>query len=141
MHCILRHLLNDVCRCFFFNYTATTEIYSNSHTLSLPRALPIWAPGRLRGRLRRAGGRERRSKAEGRRGPAAGEHSLPRRRGGERSGLRQAARSDEHTSELQSLMRISYAVFLLKKKSATSRYTNYRNLSYVLQSYQTQMSA
>src|SRR3546814_5437852 len=27
-----------------------------------------------------------------------------------------AARSDEHTSELQSLMRISYAVFCLKKK-------------------------
>src|SRR3546814_9323995 len=26
------------------------------------------------------------------------------------------ARSDEHTSELQSLMRISYAVFCLKKK-------------------------
>src|SRR3546814_9796316 len=29
---------------------------------------------------------------------------------------RQAARSEEHTSELQSLMRISYAVFCLKKK-------------------------
>src|SRR3546814_10674394 len=27
------------------------------------------------------------------------------------------ARSEEHTSELQSLMRISYAVFLLKKKT------------------------
>src|SRR3546814_5429360 len=27
------------------------------------------------------------------------------------------ARSEEHTSELQSLMRISYAVFCLKKKS------------------------
>src|SRR3546814_7416061 len=27
-----------------------------------------------------------------------------------------AGRSDEHTSELQSLMRISYAVFCLKKK-------------------------
>src|SRR3546814_2661002 len=27
-----------------------------------------------------------------------------------------AARSEEHTSELQSLMRISYAVFCLKKK-------------------------
>src|SRR3546814_4249813 len=27
-----------------------------------------------------------------------------------------ASRSDEHTSELQSLMRISYAVFCLKKK-------------------------
>src|SRR3546814_8484534 len=32
-----------------------------------------------------------------------------------------AARSEEHTSELQSLMRISYAVFCLKKKN---RYTN-----------------
>src|SRR3546814_1565174 len=30
--------------------------------------------------------------------------------------LRQANRSEEHTSELQSLMRISYAVFCLKKK-------------------------
>src|SRR3546814_6319193 len=29
---------------------------------------------------------------------------------------REAARSEEHTSELQSLMRISYAVFCLKKK-------------------------
>src|SRR3546814_7140251 len=29
---------------------------------------------------------------------------------------RDIARSDEHTSELQSLMRISYAVFCLKKK-------------------------
>src|SRR3546814_7953342 len=30
------------------------------------------------------------------------------------------ARSEEHTSELQSLMRISYAVFCLKKKIITS---------------------
>src|SRR3546814_7698198 len=30
---------------------------------------------------------------------------------------RQAMRSEEHTSELQSLMRISYAVFCLKKKT------------------------
>src|SRR3546814_1897209 len=29
-------------------------------------------------------------------------------------------RSEEHTSELQSLMRISYAVFCLKKKNQTS---------------------
>src|SRR3546814_3218102 len=29
----------------------------------------------------------------------------------------QASRSEEHTSELQSLMRISYAVFCLKKKT------------------------
>src|SRR3546814_1577580 len=31
------------------------------------------------------------------------------------------ARSEEHTSELQSLMRISYAVFCLKKKNNTHR--------------------
>src|SRR3546814_10201633 len=31
--------------------------------------------------------------------------------------FRLAARSEEHTSELQSLMRISYAVFCLKKKN------------------------
>src|SRR3546814_1102107 len=30
-------------------------------------------------------------------------------------------RSEEHTSELQSLMRISYAVFCLKKKKSTYR--------------------
>src|SRR3546814_8361009 len=30
------------------------------------------------------------------------------------------ARSEEHTSELQSLMRISYAVFCLKKKTQTT---------------------
>src|SRR3546814_6546973 len=33
------------------------------------------------------------------------------------SGLRLLLRSEEHTSELQSLMRISYAVFCLKKKN------------------------
>src|SRR3546814_6242327 len=31
-----------------------------------------------------------------------------------------ALRSEEHTSELQSLMRISYAVFCLKKKNITT---------------------
>src|SRR3546814_2771132 len=30
-------------------------------------------------------------------------------------------RSEEHTSELQSLMRLSYAVFCLKKKNTTKR--------------------
>src|SRR3546814_1600849 len=33
------------------------------------------------------------------------------------------ARSEEHTSELQSLMRISYAVFCLKKKKNTKQQT------------------
>src|SRR3546814_3573281 len=31
-------------------------------------------------------------------------------------------RSEEHTSELQSLMRISYAVFCLKKKKTLNKY-------------------
>src|SRR3546814_4654097 len=31
--------------------------------------------------------------------------------------VKRASRSEEHTSELQSLMRISYAVFCLKKKN------------------------
>src|SRR3546814_6181261 len=35
-----------------------------------------------------------------------------------------AARSEEHTSELQSLMRISYAVFCLKKKKNENRQGN-----------------
>src|SRR3546814_1541934 len=36
-------------------------------------------------------------------------------------------RSEEHTSELQSLMRISYAVFCLKKKNKTDWHVNYLN--------------
>src|SRR3546814_3636362 len=35
-----------------------------------------------------------------------------------------AARSEEHTSELQSLMRISYAVFCLKKKTQHNKDSN-----------------
>src|SRR3546814_3867235 len=35
--------------------------------------------------------------------------------------LRHLQRSEEHTSELQSLMRISYAVFCLKKKKKTDK--------------------
>src|SRR3546814_2682122 len=37
--------------------------------------------------------------------------------GSEVKARRQVLRSEEHTSELQSLMRISYAVFCLKKKN------------------------
>src|SRR3546814_4538052 len=36
-------------------------------------------------------------------------------------------RSEEHTSELQSLMRISYAVFCLKKKKNRTRINEYIN--------------
>src|SRR3546814_5720115 len=36
-------------------------------------------------------------------------------------------RSEEHTSELQSLMRISYAVFCLNKKNTTRTTQNYQH--------------
>src|SRR3546814_3022225 len=44
-------------------------------------------------------------------------------------------RSEEHTSELQSLMRISYAVFCLKKKKTTS--TNMNCYTYDIDNEQT----
>src|SRR3546814_1449999 len=40
------------------------------------------------------------------------------------NGPARARRSEEHTSELQSLMRISYAVFCLKKKNTTQKINN-----------------
>src|SRR3546814_9559629 len=40
-------------------------------------------------------------------------------------GKESARRSEEHTSELQSLMRISYAVFCLKKKKTTQKSNKY----------------
>src|SRR3546814_7544533 len=39
--------------------------------------------------------------------------------------FRQRQRSEEHTSELQSLMRISYAVFCLKKKKTNKNTKDY----------------
>src|SRR3546814_8081697 len=50
------------------------------------------------------------------------------------SAVRAEARSEEHTSELQSLMRISYAVFCLKKKTTKPKYeqhNTYRQLDIV----------
>src|SRR3546814_6540144 len=45
-----------------------------------------------------------------------------------RNSAQDSQRSEEHTSELQSLMRISYAVIFLKKKNktTTNTYTVYR---------------
>src|SRR3546814_8547656 len=42
-------------------------------------------------------------------------------------------RSEEHTSELQSLMRISYAVFCLKKKNKKTNISTYSNNHIVYQ--------
>src|SRR3546814_3337101 len=97
------------------------------------RTLPRRARGRL-GRLRRAAHparEEGRPRAVERRAAAAS-LALSRdallavdrardqpRQGAARPSRGAVDRSEEHTSELQSLMRISYAVFCLKKKKST----------------------
>src|SRR3546814_4256141 len=49
------------------------------------------------------------------------------RRDGTYIALPERKRSEEHTSELQSLMRISYAVFCLKKKTKTQTKHSYQH--------------
>src|SRR3546814_9668449 len=67
---------------------------------------------------------------ERRRAAGFGQLRDQRRRHGAPDGLAvgvprpRLGRSEEHTSELQSLMRISYAVFCLKKKQHNTRPTN-----------------
>src|SRR3546814_4148570 len=60
-----------------------------------------------------------RSRQEGPRQGASGFRAVRRK------AERQMARSEEHTSELQSLMRISYAVFCLKKKKIIKHQNKY----------------
>src|SRR3546814_8613008 len=62
-------------------------------------------------------------------GCAATAHCRPRFR---RSPPQWSARSEEHTSELQSLMRISYAVFCLKKKNKTNIHVTKTITYYIL---------
>src|SRR3546814_7266987 len=105
----------------FFNETATTESYTYGHTLSLHDALPILdVHGKRVLQLCCNNGRELLSVL--RMGAAKGV-GVDLAAGNLAQGRRMAAvagrqhRSEEHTSELQSLMRISYAVFCLKKKN------------------------
>ncbi len=83
---------------FFFNDTATTEIY----TLSLHDALPILSGNYLPGSVAMIAS-----------SPWTAHSETP-------FGIIQLVRSEEHTSELQSLARISYAVFCLKKKKTNA---------------------
>src|SRR3546814_5127227 len=54
------------------------------------------------------------------RAPGASPRHFPPSAKLRRRSARRASRSEEHTSELQSLMRISYAVFCLKKNTQSS---------------------
>src|SRR3546814_7605235 len=62
----------------------------------------------------RANGRVRRGMSQGPGSASAARRPVP------------ATRSEEHTSELQSLMRISYAVLCLKKKTQTTKHQSHQ---------------
>src|SRR3546814_19289879 len=113
--CLLMSFLYRYICVVFINDTATTEIYTYAHTLSLHDALPILLEESL-GIGNSLGHR---------RGnifllivsavdlAAIEDHEAASKEAAATIGVR----SEEHTSELQSLMRISYAVFCLKKKT------------------------
>src|SRR3546814_10697302 len=63
----------------------------------------------------------------------AGDHVMPssrHRRPKASTEIDERERSEEHTSELQSLMRISYAVFCLKKKTTKAIINKYQQAKY-----------
>src|SRR5256885_12207759 len=97
---------------FFFNDTATTEIY----TLSLHDALPISLPGR--GSPRSGGARAARTTRNSHACQAVPWTVL--RRGRLSRTLRSLSRSEEHTSELQSPCNLVCRLLLEKKKQQTA---------------------
>src|SRR6056300_2117046 len=88
---------------FFFNDTATTEIYPNLNTLSLHDALPISEKCLIQKSRRPVFPIWENTKW----------HTML------------YVRSEEHTSELQSHSEISYAVFCLKKKKKNTHKNQY----------------
>src|SRR3546814_3227362 len=108
---------------FVLNDTATTEIYTNlTHSFPTRRSAGLahrgcgrssWAPACRRGRAPCSSSWGWWSASvRACSSPSAPTDAPPWRR------------SEEHTSELQSLMRISYAVFCLKKKMHLDRERN-----------------
>src|SRR3546814_7924638 len=116
---------------FFFNKPATTEFNTYGHTLPLHDAFPIYAirafycPGPEHHGLHPLV--DEPPHEPGLQGLRAGQLRAGNARtvqGRSRQSCPPLhARSEEHTSELQSLMRISYAVFCLKNKKNTQDIT------------------
>src|SRR3546814_7629976 len=127
--------------CFFFNDPATTEIYTYGHTLSLHAALPILprASSPAFSSLRNFSSGSILHRAVRWKCGTVCLLSVRRRAIVLRmleSFTASTGRSEEHTSELQSLMRISYAVFCLKKKKTiTKRHNTRRHLRYSTEKY------
>src|SRR3546814_1951030 len=112
-------LFSYCCRCVFFFFKQKT-----AYEMRISDWSSDVCSSDLEGRCRRrseTSGRHRRSRCRG--GTFDWRQYL---RTGRRAGRsvrmrpKRESRSEEHTSELQSLMRISYAGFCLKKKNKTS---------------------
>src|SRR3546814_1559946 len=85
---------------------------------SLPRQGGVAVADGARSQLLAGGSLENDSVVEAHLAPIRARGRTPLRR----------RRSEEHTSELQSLMRISYAVFCLKKKTENQYYNSYSTI-------------
>src|SRR3546814_6614747 len=134
--------------CYSFLLLCSFYVYGDHQALHV---LTLSFPTRRSSDLRRSGAssarrpaaspcRDRRSGSRGRSSARRRHPPMPasrcpcfraaaRRRGTKSRG---PSRSEEHTSELQSLMRISYAVFCLKKKNniTTPKTTTHRRDTY-----------
>src|SRR3546814_8964175 len=115
----------------FFNDTATTEIYTYGHTLSYTTLFRSTASLTAASSLTAAAqvctwtpGNSACKEAHAACSTAASISSSARRALQAANARAMARRSEEHTSELQSLMRNSYAVFCLKKKNNTNHTHN-----------------
>src|SRR3546814_9079103 len=112
-----------VCCLLFFTDTATTETYTYVNTSSLHDALPIclaWQTEIHKDTKVPVGQARRGNSTIAPRRSWRSQFRRLRTSSACRNAYRErsvhGSRSEEHTSELQSLMRISYAVFCLKHK-------------------------
>src|SRR3712207_9589991 len=99
---------------FFFNDTATTEIYTLSLHDALPISTPRWSGSGWSSRRCSSTGPIRSTTSTTPTRPERRERSRPRSPTG-----RSAGRSEEHTSELQSRQYLVCRLLLEKKKTKT----------------------
>src|SRR3546814_9785900 len=98
-----------------FPYTTLFRSYCSAQLPRLDPLDPLEEAHQGEARHQARAGDSRRRPLRPREGEGA-HPRIPRRAAAHEEGEGPDPRSEEHTSELQSLMRISYAVFCLKKK-------------------------
>src|SRR3546814_8136766 len=127
------HILYQVILFFFFKQktayemrisdwssdVCSSDLRARSSTASAGTQPPTGLPGEHRNTSRAAC----RSASAATASRSIEKSSPPSRSGTSINGARCSRETEEHTSELQSLMRISYAVFCLKKKKHKHEYT------------------